>query len=105
MQTRNPLLDDIARVLGGALGTAGGVKDELEARVRDRLARILAGMDLPSREEFEAVKAMAAKARAEQEALAKRVAELEEMLRPAAEEPVVEGAQTPQGPDVWDAPG
>ena len=77
MQTRNPLLDDLARVLGGAMGTMGGMRESLEARVKDRLAQLLAGMDLPSREEFEAIKAMAAKARAGEEALAVRVAALE----------------------------
>jgi BMFP domain-containing protein YqiC len=77
MQTRNPLLDDLAKVLGGAMGTMGGMRESIEARVKDRLAQLLAGMDLPSREEFEAIKAMAAKARAGEEALAARVAALE----------------------------
>ena len=53
------------------------MRDEIEARLRDQLERILAGMDLVSREEFEAVKAMAAKARDEQEDLQRRIAELE----------------------------
>ncbi len=92
MQTSNRLLDDLARVANGALGTAAGLKGEIEALVRDRLQRLLADMDLVSREEFDAVKAMAAKARTEQEALAARVAELENALqakpkRPAAKRP------------------
>ena len=57
-----------------------GVRDDIEARVRDQLARLLAGMDLVSREEFEAVKAMAAKAREEQELLLRRVELLEARL-------------------------
>jgi BMFP domain-containing protein YqiC len=77
MQTQNRLLDDLARVAAGALGTLSGVKGEVESRLREQLERVLAGMDLVSREEFEAVKAMAAKARAEQEDLARRVAALE----------------------------
>jgi BMFP domain-containing protein YqiC len=80
MQTQNRLFDDIARVAAGAIGTLSGVKGEVEARLREQLERVLAGMDLVSREEFEAVKAMAANARAEQEDLARRVADLESRL-------------------------
>ncbi len=77
MQTQNRLLDDLARVATSALGVAAGMRAELEARLRDQFERVLAGMDLVSREEFDAVKAMAAKARAEQEDLAARLAALE----------------------------
>jgi BMFP domain-containing protein YqiC len=80
MQSQNRFFDDLARVATGALGTLSGVRTEVEARLRDQLERVLAGMDLVSREEFEAVKAMAAKARSEQEDLVKRVAELESRL-------------------------
>jgi BMFP domain-containing protein YqiC len=74
MQSQNRFFDDLARVAAGALGTLSGVKTEVEARLRDQLERVLAGMDLVSRDEFEAVKAMAAKARSEQEDLIKRLA-------------------------------
>ena len=77
MQTQNRLLDDLARVATSALGVAAGMREELEARLRDQFERILSGMDLVTREEFDAVKAMAAKARAEQEDLAARLAALE----------------------------
>jgi len=77
MQSQNRIFDDIARVAGGAAGALSGVRGEIEARLRGQLERILAGMELVSREEFEAVKAMAAKARAEQEDLRRRLAELE----------------------------
>ena len=77
MQTQNKLLDDLARVASGALGVAAGMREEVEARLRDQFARVLERMDLVSREEFEAVKAMAAKARSEQEVLTERVAALE----------------------------
>lgn len=77
MQTQNRFFDDLARVAAGAMGALSGVKGEVESRLREQLERVLAGMDLVSRDEFEAVKAMAAKARTEQEDLAKRVAELE----------------------------
>jgi BMFP domain-containing protein YqiC len=81
MQSQNRFFDDIARVANGAAGALSGVRADIEARVRDRLERVLAGMDLVSREEFEAVKAMAAKARAEQEELLRRIAVLESQLQ------------------------
>ncbi len=80
MQTQNRLLDDLARVATGALGVAAGMRGEIESRLRDQFDRILSNMDLVTREEFDAVKAMAAKARAEQETLAQRVAALEVQL-------------------------
>jgi BMFP domain-containing protein YqiC len=92
MQSQNRFFDDIARVAAGAMGTLSGVKSEVEARLREQLERVLAGMDLVSRDEFEAVKAMAAKARSEQEDLAKRVVELEARLTAAGPR------QTPESP-------
>jgi BMFP domain-containing protein YqiC len=97
MQSQNRFFDDLARVASGAMGALSGVRGEVEARLREQLERVLAGMDLVTREEFEAVKAMAAKARAEQEDLAKRVAELEARLaaRPAAGPGAAAGDATP----------
>lgn len=80
MQTTNRLFDDLARVANGAVTTLVGVKDEVEAIVRTQLERLLTDMEMVPREEFEAVKEMAAKARAEQEKLEKRVADLEARL-------------------------
>jgi BMFP domain-containing protein YqiC len=80
MQTQNRFFDDLARVAAGAMDTLSGVRSEVETRLREQLERVLSGMDLVSRDEFEAVKAMAAKARAEQEDLQKRVMELESRL-------------------------
>src|SRR4029077_17581169 len=80
MQSQNRFFDDVARVASGAVGAISGVRGEIEARLRDQLERVLAGMDLVSREEFEAVKAMAAKAREEQELLLRRVEALEARL-------------------------
>ncbi len=77
MQTTNRLLDDLARVAGGAAGVVAGVRDEIEARLRQHLERVLDGMELVSRDEFEAVRAMAAEARADNERLEKRLAALE----------------------------
>ena len=71
MQTQGRFFDDLARVAAGAMNTLSGVKGEVESRLREQLERVLAGMDLVSRDEFEAVKAMAAKARGEQEDLAR----------------------------------
>jgi BMFP domain-containing protein YqiC len=92
MQSQNRFFDDLARVAAGAVGTLSGVRSEVESRLRDQLERVLSGMDLVTRDEFEAVKAMAAKARAEQEDMAKRVAELEALvatLRDATASPSV----------------
>jgi BMFP domain-containing protein YqiC len=77
MQSQNRFFDDVARVASGAVGAFSGVRGEIESRLRDQLERVLVGMDLVSREEFEAVKAMAAKAREEQELLLRRVEALE----------------------------
>ena len=82
MQTSNRISDDPARVANGAVTTIVGIKDEIEAIVRNQLEKILSEMDVVPREEFEAVKAMAAKARSEQERLEKRIAALEK--KPAA---------------------
>jgi BMFP domain-containing protein YqiC len=61
----------------GAFGTLASLRREAEAQARQQLERLLAQLDLVTRDEFEAVKAMAAKARAEQEALEKRLDALE----------------------------
>jgi BMFP domain-containing protein YqiC len=80
MQTQNRLLDDLARVATGALGAFSGMRDEVETRMKEQFERVLGRMNLVTREEYDAVKAMAAKARAVQEALEKRVAALEAKL-------------------------
>ena len=77
MQTSNRLLDDLAKVANGAVSTLVGVKDEIEAIVRQRVDKLLVNADLVQREEFEAVKAMVAEARTEQERVSKRLVALE----------------------------
>ena len=77
MQTRNRLLDDLAKVANSAVNVASGLKGEIDARVIQKFERVLDGMEMVSRDEFEAVKAMAAEARAENERLSKRLAKLE----------------------------
>jgi BMFP domain-containing protein YqiC len=74
MQTENRLLDDLARMANGALNTLSGVREEIESRVRERVERMLADMDMVPREEFEAVREMAQKARSEQEEIAAKAA-------------------------------
>lgn len=77
MQSQKRIFDDIAKVAGGALGALGNLKQEIEALVRQRVERFMAEYDLVTREEFEAVKAMASEARAEQERLKGQIAALE----------------------------
>ena len=77
MQTSNRFFDDLAKVASGAASTVVGVKQELDAMVRQRIERLVADFDLVRRDEFEAVQAMAANARAEQERLERRLSELE----------------------------
>jgi BMFP domain-containing protein YqiC len=84
MQTENRLLDDLARLATGAMGALQGVRHEADGVVRQLVERFVADMQLVPREEFEAVKAMAAKARAENEALAERLAALEAKLAAAS---------------------
>ena len=107
MQVDNKLLDDLARVAAGAAGAVTGIRDEVEAQMRQRMERLLSRMDVVSREEFEIVRELAANARREQEALARKVAELEQRLSgpggsaprksvsPAAKKPVARKAKKP----------
>lgn len=83
MQTQNRIFDDIAKVAGGALSALGSLKQEIEGLIRDRLERYMAEANVVPREEFEAVKEMAATARAAQEKLEERVANLEKALHAA----------------------
>lgn len=77
MQSQNRFFDDLSKVLNGLAGTVAGVGREAEAGARERAKEWFGGMDFVSREEFEAVKEMAAKARAEADALKRRVDALE----------------------------
>ena len=78
MQTDNPLLDSLARLFTDAAGAANSARNEIDTFMRQRLEKLVADMDFVPREEFEAVKAMAAKARTENEALAARLKKLED---------------------------
>ncbi|MFD1611836.1 accessory factor UbiK family protein [Sphingomonas tabacisoli] len=86
MQTENRFFDDFAKMLNGVAGTFAGMGREAEASVKERMREWVGGMDFVSREEFEAVKAMAAAARDEVDALKARIADLE-AARPGAQQP------------------
>jgi BMFP domain-containing protein YqiC len=79
-QSSNRILDDLARLMTDAAGAAQGLRGEMQTLVRAQGERFLRDMDLVQREEFEAVKAMAAKAREENERLEKRITALETRL-------------------------
>ena len=81
MQTSNRILDDMAKVASGAVSAVTGMKGDGENFLRRHVEKLLCDMDLVTREEFDAVKAMAANARMEQEKLEARVAELENQLK------------------------
>lgn len=83
-QTSNRILDELARMMTDAAGAAQGVKRDVETMVRSQGEKWLRDMDVVQREEFEAVKAMAEKARLENEELKQRLAALEARLGPAA---------------------
>lgn len=84
MQSENRLFDDLAKMVNGIAGTVAGAGREAEAAMRDRAKEWIGRMDFVSREEFEAVKQMAATARAEAEALKVRLDKLESAAKPAA---------------------
>ena len=77
MQSQNRIFDDLVKMMNGVAGTMAGVGREAEASMRDKMREWVGGMDFVSRDEFEAVKAMAVAARDENEALSKRIAALE----------------------------
>ena len=77
MQSQNPMIADFVKLANSAAGTFAGMTREARESARERVKEAMGGMDFVSREEFDAVKAMAAKARDENEKLADRIAALE----------------------------
>ena len=77
MQTRNKLLDDISQLMTNAMGVAQGAREEAETAVKSVIDRWLADQDFVTREEFDAVRSMAQKAREENAALSARIEALE----------------------------
>jgi BMFP domain-containing protein YqiC len=77
MQTRSKFFDDMSQLMTNAMGVAQGAKDEAETAFKGMVDRWLADRDFVTREEFDAVRAMAQKAREENEALKARIEALE----------------------------
>ncbi len=77
MASDNRIFDDLARLAGGAVDALGALRQEVEARAKGQVESMLSRMDMPTREEFDAVRTMAAHARAADEDLATRLALLE----------------------------
>ena len=80
MQSQNPMIADFVKLANSAAGTFAGMTREARESARERVKEAMAGMDFVSREEFDTVKAMAAKAREDSEKLAERVTALEAKL-------------------------
>ena len=77
MQSQNRLFDDLVKMMNGAAGTFAGMGREAEGGLREKMREWVGGLDMVSRDEFEAVKAMAVAARDENEVLRQRIAALE----------------------------
>ena len=84
MQSQNRIFDDLVKMMNGVAGTMAGVGREAEGSMRERMREFIGGMDFVARDEFDAVKAMAAAARDENEALRKRIEVLEAAAKPKA---------------------
>ena len=97
-QTSNRIFDEFARLMTDAASVAQGVRREAETVFRTQMERFVADMDLVKREEFDVVREMASKARAENEALAARVAELEAKLGIASPSTEAKAKRSPKKP-------
>jgi BMFP domain-containing protein YqiC len=97
-QTSNRIFDEFARLMTDAASVAQGVRREAETVFRTQMERFVADLDLVKREEFDVVREMASKARAENERLAARVAELEAKLGIAGPSPEPKTKRAPKKP-------
>ena len=93
MQSRNKVFEDLSQLMTNAMGVAQGARQEAETAMKSMVDRWLADRDFVTREEFDAVRAMAQKAREENEALKARIAALEE----AGAKPAPKRAAKPKG--------
>ncbi|WP_114228064.1 MULTISPECIES: accessory factor UbiK family protein [Sphingomonas] len=100
MQSQNRLFDDFVKIMNGAAGTVAGMTREAQDGIKERMREFVGGMDFVSRDEFEAVKAMAATAREEVEALRNRLAALEARGAPAAATAKPSAAPRKKGPST-----
>ena len=103
-QTSNRFFDELARLMTDAAGVAQGVRREAETAFRSQAERWVADLDLVKREDFEVVREMASKARAENERLAGRIAELEARIGVAGEAPGSQGGSAAPAKLDADAP-
>jgi BMFP domain-containing protein YqiC len=97
MQSENRLFDDFVKVMNGAAGTFAGMTREAEGAFRERMREWIGGLDMVSRDEFEAVKAIAVAAREENHALKARLDALEAAGKPAAAKPKKSTTSSPPG--------
>jgi BMFP domain-containing protein YqiC len=97
-QTSNRMFDELARLMTDAAGVAQGVRREAETMFRGQIERLVNDLDLVKREDFEVVREMASKARAENEALSARIAVLEARLAGEAVVMPAEGEDSGQKP-------
>ncbi len=97
MQTRNKMLDDFSQLMTNAMGVAQGAREEAETAMKSMIDRWLADRDFVTREEFESVRAMAQKAREENEALKARIDALEDETLKARVEALEKGAKLDKG--------
>ena len=101
MQSENPFLDQVAKFVTNAAGAAKGVRDEIATLVRSQSERIVNDLELVPREEFEAMKAVALKARSEIETLKARIEKLESERVPATKPESRSGRNRPiRGPST-----
>ncbi|HKT78523.1 MAG TPA: accessory factor UbiK family protein [Sphingobium sp.] len=92
MQSENRFFDDLAKLVNGAAGTVAGMSREFETNAREKAKQWIGGMDFVSRDEFDAVKALAAAAREEVELLKARI----DALEGRSAEPVTKTVRTPR---------
>lgn len=96
--SRPRLFDDVSRLAGDAASAIGGLRSEVETAVRQRIERVLADLDMVPRDEFDAVRDMAAAARDEQERLTARIVELEAKVAALAAAPKPHAATAARRP-------
>ena len=89
------VFDELAKIMTNAAGAAQGARREIDTLIKTQIERVLNDLEVVKREEFEAVKEMAVKARQENDVLAARIAELEKAAKPAAKKPARKAAKKP----------
>jgi len=89
------VFDELAKIMTNAAGAAQGARREIDTLIKTQIERVLNDLEVVKREEFEAVKEMAVKARQENDVLAARIAELEKAAQLAAKKPARKTAKKP----------